>query len=144
MTQVRPAPPPHTRSLAACVQFEICRSRVRGPDQLRVFWMRVTIKLKISSQKPEFALLITSTSPPQHARAHANSGWSLHTAAMLRQYLQNLCRCKKRRKGTKGEGRLRGAHGRQANSTARLCRRRLFRDAQPISFLTDVMINASA
>lgn len=76
MTQVRPAPPPHTRSLAACVQTEICRSRVRGPDQLRVLWMRVTIMLKISSQKAEFTLLITFSS------AH-NTRARTHTAADL-------------------------------------------------------------
>lgn len=122
MTQVRPAPPPHTRSPAACVQIEICRSRVRGPDQLRVFWMRATIKLKIGSQKPEFAPLITSSSPHStRTRARTQRLLSAHGGHVAPVFTKPVS---VQEKAQRNKGRGEAARGRQANPASLFCGRR--------------------
>lgn len=75
------------------------------PDQLRVFWMLATLKMKISSQKPQLAVLISPPLFTTHAHARTQRLISAHGGHIAPVFTKPVSvKKKKKRKRTKGDG----------------------------------------
>lgn len=80
----------HTRALLACV------SRLKHAGHVSWSWAAAAV-VEASDVKDEHQQPKDTFSTSHNARSHAHSGWSLHTAAILRQYLQNPCLCREKK-----------------------------------------------